>query len=297
MSQLHQTNFKWLPAASGAPKIPKFTLDPLPALSVEASTLYSVSLPVGTGKVPPSKTVHIPVTSTVLQDPVANSPAISLTHQTKPLDFIAPVCPTKVVKSVPEMTLEVFKFYTPSVDASVSVLAEATPSKSNSGLPPDASSTDASTASFSYNAGAKVAGTIIGIVFVMLVLPLVFRYWRARRRTTKANEPAPVDMEAVLKEKRERAEHLAKQRWSHYHIGQSLDRYQAMQASLVADALKKKDPAVQTEDATFEIQNPQVRHDRARRPSALAMHPPTPVVSEHNPRCNQEVSKDVGRAV
>ncbi|KAF3042302.1 hypothetical protein E8E11_006131 [Didymella keratinophila] len=132
---------------------------------------------------------------------------VSFIRQTKPLDFIAPLRPTKVVKSVPEMTVEAFELYTPSAEASISDLAETAPTKSNSGSTPDVPSTDASTASDSHNAGAKIAGTIIGIVFALLIIPLIFEYWRARRRG-KANESAPVDMEAVLEQKCERAQYL-----------------------------------------------------------------------------------------
>ena len=70
-----------------------------------------------------------------------------------------------------------------------------------------------------------------------------------------------------------------------------------MQASLVVDAMKNKNHVIEAEGTTFEIQNPQVRHDRARRPSGLAMHPPTPAVSEQNPWGNEEEGKDLGRAV
>jgi len=262
---------------------------------MEVSTLSSISIPADPEKHSAAKTVHITVTSTVLQDPAAVTSVFSLIHQTKPLDFIALVRPTRIAKSAPEMTVQAFEFYTPSADTSISVLAEVTPTKSNSGPTPDVPSTDASTASDSHNAGAKIAGIIIGIVFILLIIPLMFEYWRARRRG-KAYESAPVDMEAVLKQKRERAKYLAKQRWSRQHIRQSLKRYQAVQAKLVADVVKDKDPVVEAESTTSEIQNPQVRHDRARRPSGLAMHPPTPVVSEHNLWCNEQDGEDVGRA-
>ena len=202
MSQADLSNFNWPTAAPGAPNIPKFTLDPLPAIStvpfMEASTLPSISLPAGTEIRSPVKTVHITVISTVLRDPAADTPATSLIHQTKPLDFIAPVRPTKIIRSVPEMTVEAFDFYTPSADASISILTEATPTKLNSGPTPDAASADASDASDSHNAGAKIAGTFIGLFFVLIVVPLVFQYWRNRRRAAKANQSAPVDMGAVL---------------------------------------------------------------------------------------------------
>src|SRR5690242_9459443 len=102
-------------------------------------------------------------------------------------------------------------------------------------------------------------------------------------------------MEAVLEEKRKRAESLGMQRWSRPNYQQSLERFQAPQAKVTDDAAaKKEDPVVEVvEGTTFEIQNPQVRPGRARRPSGLAMYPRTPVTSEFKE--NDET--DVGRAM
>lgn len=191
------------------------------------------------------------------------------------------------------MTVETFEFFTPSADASISVLAEATPTKSNSGPTPKSSPSDTPVTFASHNFGGKIKGIVVGSIAFVFIVGLALACWRARRRTAKANASAPVDMEAVLEEKRKRAESLGIQRWSWPNYQQSLERFQAPQAK-VADnaATKKEDPIIEAAEGTiFEIRNPQVRPDRARRPSGLAMHPPTPVTSEFKE--NDET--DVGR--
>lgn len=218
MSQVSLSDFNWPTAAPGVPDVPKCTLHSLPALStvpfLEASTLPVGSRPAGTRIWTPGETIHITFISTVLQAPATDTPIVTLIQQTKPLDFIAPVHPTKIIKSVPEMTVKAFEFYTPSADASISVLQEAAPTKSNSGTTLDTSPSDAPTTFASHNFGAKITGILVGAVAFVFILGLALAYWRAYRRTVKANESAPVDTEAVLKEKRERAEYLGMQRWS-----------------------------------------------------------------------------------
>jgi hypothetical protein len=302
MSQMGLSNFNWPTAAPGAPDIPNLPLSPPPAHStvafMTAFTLSLVSLPADTVIPPSSKPVHVTVTSTVLQDPATGTPLVSLIQQTKPLDFIAPVRPTKIVDPVPEMTVEAFEFYTPSVDASISSLAEATPKKSNSGPTPNVSQLDTPTTFASHNMGSRITGIVVGAVAFVLIIGLALAQWRARRSAAKAKESAPVDMEAVLKQKRERAEYLGMQRRSR-RTRRSLERFQALRASVASrEAAKTKGPVVdEVEGTTFEIQDPQVWHDRARRPSGLAMHPSTPVVSEHNQVRKGEGGENVGRAM
>lgn len=302
MSQTGLSNFNWPTAAPGALDIPSFTMDPPPAHSTvafkTASTLSSVSLSAGTRLPPSAKPVHITVTSTVPQDPATDTPLVSLIQQTKPLDFIVPVRPTQIVDPVPEMTVEAFEFHTPSADASISFLAEATPKKSNSGPTPNVSQPDTPTTFASHNLGAKITGIVVGAVALVLIIGLAVAYWRARRRAARASQSAPVDMEAVLKEKCERAEYLGLQRRSR-RTRRSLERLQSLRASLASrGTAKTKGPVVKAaEGTTFEIQDPQVRHDRARRPSGLVMHPPTPVVSEHNPSRKEEEGNNAGRAM
>jgi hypothetical protein len=258
--------------------------------------------PAGTSLPSSAKTVYITITSTVLQDPAADASTASLIHQTKPLDFQAPVRPTKVHESVLEMGVAAFESYNPSVNPSVSALVEATPTKSSSGSTSGPSSSE----KFSPESVRErdhvpqiVAGCIAGGVVLTFVILLLYLFWRRRRRADsaarKGEEPAPVDMETVLEEKRKRAEYLGMQRWSRRDTQASMDRYQALRAQLAAKSVaKKEEPVVEeAEGTTFEIQKPQIRPSRARRPSGLAMHPPTPTDSEFM----EGDGKDVGRAL
>lgn len=252
------------------------------------------------------QTVHATVTSTVLHDPTVATPAAPLIHQTKPLDLHAPVTPTKVRTPVPEVTVAAFELYTPSVDVPVSILAETAPTKSKSGPTPGSSSTKISTTEPVENGDSVphiVAGLLSGSAVLMFIFGWALLAWLARRRRRgedrKANESAPVDMEAVLEFKRQRAHDLGMKRWSRRNTRASMERFKELQANAAAkNAAKKADAIVEKVEGKVlvtgeEIQEPQVQYDRARRPSGLAMHPPTPVTAEFK----DGRGKDVGRAI
>ncbi|KAF3041961.1 hypothetical protein E8E12_009061 [Didymella heteroderae] len=295
MSQADVSSFNWPTAASGATNVPMFTLDPVPARStvpfMKASTVswLPITQPAGTGILSSVKTVHTTVTSIVLEDPAAGFSTAWLIHQTKPLDFVAPLRPTKISNPAPEMTVAAFEFYTPTADASVADPADATPTKSKSGPTPAAYPSDTHTTFASNNFGAKITGIVVGSVVFVFLVGLALTYWRARHRTAEANESVPVDMEAILEEKRKRAEYLGLQRWSSRSNPRSMDRFLELRAKMAANAAAKKgDTEVKGAEGTIlEIQNPQVRHDQARRPSGLEMHPPARAAAECNDSYNE----------
>ncbi|KAF1924928.1 uncharacterized protein M421DRAFT_8372 [Didymella exigua CBS 183.55] len=230
------------------------------------------------------------LTSTVPHDPAVDTATASLIYQTKPLGFVAPVRPTKILTPVPKITVAAFELHTPPAGLAVSNIAEPLPAKSNSSPTPNPSSTDASTTFASDNFSTKITGIVVGAVVLVLLVGLALACWRARRSKVQDSESAPADVAAVLDAKRQRAEYLGVQRWSRCDIQANMHRFQAVRASMAARGAAKEGGVVEAEGEVFEMQEPLVQ---SRRPSGLAMHPPTPVMSEYK----KGDGKDGGRAL
>ncbi|KAF9693328.1 hypothetical protein EKO04_008686 [Ascochyta lentis] len=263
------------------PNLPVFTW-PIAAPGVQKEPPRSFSASA-------KKIVYVTVTSTILYTPTVDASKIPMIHQTQPLDLHASNIPSKIRASVPDVTVASFEFFTPPADVSVSMGGTVTPTKSNSGPTPDLShSTVTPAPSPLALSPAAITGITIGFVaFIGILAALAVFFYRYRKAPkSKADVETPKPRE-TLEEKVERAREYQRKRWSAHETAMNQERFNKLKAKLAA---QRKDIA--KVDETFVIGDGEgdgnvekkevplkARLVAARRPSGLAMHPPSPVDS------------------
>ncbi|KAF2622303.1 hypothetical protein BU25DRAFT_463050 [Macroventuria anomochaeta] len=224
-----------------------------------------------------TQTIHLTVTSTVLYTPAAHTPKASL--------FRTPV---------PEVTVASFDPYTPPADPVISVLAESTPIKSNSGPTPAPSFSLTNAPASSSALSSAIAGVVLGSVAVVGIFIVLALYLHRRRKASTHKDTEAAKLEDRLNEKIARAQYLGQKRWSAHHTMARKGRFEKLRAKMAA----KKDEAIVEEHGAAvvgeeAVEMPQVQYDQARRPSGLTMYPPTP----KSAKSKEGVGADVGRVL
>lgn len=277
MSQVHLSNFSWPTAVPGALDQPKgdgpvpssCTDEAMTTVSVTiVSKIYSITDAIFSAA---DKSVHVTMTSTIMQALHSDSSEVHSISPTLPHDAHAPILPSKTRKLVPDLTVASFELLNPTADPTISLFAAATTSSSDSLVDDSASSLPSLSSS-------AIAGISLGAVALVCILTALAVYsYRSRKAKNTQPDAEAADPQDFLDERVERARDFRRKRWSAQQTRGSRKRFDKLKAALAekkgeAIAEEVEAPAVADDQG---MKTERMQHDRSRRPSGLAMHPPT----------------------
>lgn len=302
MSQSRLSSFDWPTAAPGAPQVPALSFaaspstpkvllgipDTMSKSALIATTFHMPSITQSHNAIIVSSTERTAfgtLTSAVVR--TVDASVAAKIHQTWPLDLHAPMIPTKVRTPVLEATTASFHLSTIIPNPFVPVLGNPTFAKSNPGPTPSPMSSDPEIRDASPRtlSPAAIAGVTLGLVaFLGILIALIFFLYRRRKAKKAQSDTEASKSKDTLAEKMERSRERRRKRWAPQETAMNKERFEKLKELLAAknrEAAKNKASVVENlegeEDTeTKEVQQ-KTRPGAGRRPSGLAMHPPTPV--------------------
>lgn len=241
------------------------------------------------------RTVYVTDTSTILHTASAGISQALLIHQTQPLHLHASVPPTKIRTLVPEVAAISFSLYTLIADRPVSVLGEATLVKSNSGQTPTPAALLSETPispslTLSSSAIAGISLGAVALVGIFIGVALCLHRRRNLKTSASSDNKEAAKQERITQARSLRQNTFRQDKFKHRCVSdimQSKQRFENTKANMAAknnDKAPKKEEEAREEDETFVItddgmfemaEESHAEYDRSRRPSGLAMHPPT----------------------
>lgn len=296
MSQAKPSDFQW-------PAAPSVTLTNTESSAVRPSETFQTSCRISISHTPSATQASLSAVKTIRVTFIVHTPdpkisESSLIHQTEPLDLHAQRIPTTVESRPPDVTVASFPLYTPpvgSVFSTIPILSTHKPTPSPSSFQENTLNRSSAVSPAAIAGITLGAVTSLGILFALALC--LHRCRIAKTRTNTKNMPA----EQAIDAKMQRARDLGMQRWSMQQALANKGRLQALNPKKVATVGEevagdeRKDIVLFVEDGDISAMQGTgampLYLDRARRPSGLAMHPPTPLVAQFEGSYRSEIGR------
>ncbi|KAH6629429.1 hypothetical protein C7974DRAFT_413228 [Boeremia exigua] len=218
--------------------------------------------------VPSMPTISVTVTLTVIHTPDTNFSEASYLHLIRPSELDFSMITTRTHPTVPEVTVASFELYVSPVDPSTVA------------VPTGSTIDNGSITSSPALAPAAIVGIAIGTITITAAFIVLSLYLYRRNHSAKyRSDTEAMTSEAVLEAKLQRAQDLRIHRLSTHGKALSTQPLKMAAKKLACIVEKERMVRVTNDEGIDNAGNVQAHFDRVRRPSGLAMHPPTPTMA------------------